>query len=100
MKKIAIVINSFQSYKTFFLDQSKKLAQDNKVYILSLIEPKNYNEIDILKKYKIRKFALPFDWVVTYNGIKNIIENYNGTITFESEENVGTEFIVSFPITA
>ena len=30
---------------------------------------------DILKKYKIRKFALPFDWVVTYNGIKNIIEN-------------------------
>lgn len=32
--------------------------------------------------------------------IKNIIENYNGTITFESEENVGTEFIVSFPITA
>lgn len=31
--------------------------------------------------------------------IKNIIENYNGTITFESEENVGTEFFVSFPIT-
>ena len=30
---------------------------------------------DILKKYKNRKFALPFDWVVTYNGIKNIIEN-------------------------
>jgi len=31
--------------------------------------------------------------------IKNIIENYNGTITFESEENIGTEFFVSFPIT-
>lgn len=31
--------------------------------------------------------------------IKNIIENYNGTITFESEENKGTEFLVSFPIT-
>lgn len=31
--------------------------------------------------------------------IKNIIENYNGTITFESEEDRGTEFIVSFPIT-
>ncbi len=30
--------------------------------------------------------------------IKNIIENYNGTITFESELNIGTEFLVSFPI--
>ena len=30
--------------------------------------------------------------------IKNIIENYNGTITFETEENIGTEFLVSFPI--
>jgi nitrogen fixation/metabolism regulation signal transduction histidine kinase len=31
--------------------------------------------------------------------IKNIIENYNGTITFESDENKGTIFYVSFPIT-
>lgn len=31
--------------------------------------------------------------------IKNIIENYHGTIKFESEENIGTEFFVSFPIT-
>lgn len=30
--------------------------------------------------------------------IKNIIENYNGTITFETKPNVGTEFLVSFPI--
>lgn len=30
--------------------------------------------------------------------IKNIIENYNGSITFESEENSGTTFLVSFPI--
>ena len=30
--------------------------------------------------------------------IKNIIENYNGTITFETEPNIGTEFLVSFPI--
>lgn len=31
--------------------------------------------------------------------IKNIIENYNGTITFESEVEKGTTFYVSFPIT-
>ena len=30
--------------------------------------------------------------------IKNIIENYQGTITFESELGKGTEFFVSFPI--
>lgn len=30
--------------------------------------------------------------------IKNIIENYKGTITFESEEGKGTSFLVSFPI--
>jgi len=30
--------------------------------------------------------------------IKNIIENYQGTITFETEPNMGTEFLVSFPI--
>ena len=30
--------------------------------------------------------------------IKNIIENYNGTITFKSKLNFGTEFLVSFPI--
>ncbi|EOG6896097.1 PAS domain-containing sensor histidine kinase [Flavobacterium psychrophilum] len=31
--------------------------------------------------------------------IKNIIENYNGTITFDSEINKGTTFTVSLPIT-
>ena len=30
--------------------------------------------------------------------IKNIIENYHGTITFETKLNIGTEFLVSFPI--
>lgn len=31
--------------------------------------------------------------------IKNIVENYNGSITFESERGRGTMFIVTFPIT-
>lgn len=30
--------------------------------------------------------------------IKNIVENYHGTITFKSAENSGTEFLVSLPI--
>jgi hypothetical protein len=30
---------------------------------------------EVLKKYELRKFALPFDWVVTYRGIKHILEN-------------------------
>lgn len=31
--------------------------------------------------------------------IKNIVENYHGTITFESQVGVGTEFLVTLPIT-
>lgn len=30
--------------------------------------------------------------------IKNIVENYNGSITFETTTNIGTEFIVQLPI--
>lgn len=31
--------------------------------------------------------------------IKNIVENYHGTITFESQLGIGTEFLVTLPIT-
>ena len=30
--------------------------------------------------------------------VKNIIQNAGGEITFESEENVGTTFIVALPV--
>jgi signal transduction histidine kinase len=30
--------------------------------------------------------------------VKNIIETYNGTITFNSESNKGTTFIITLPI--
>jgi len=30
--------------------------------------------------------------------VKNIVETYNGTITFETEKDKGTRFIVMFPI--
>ena len=38
-------------------------------------------------------------YIILKTIIKNIIENYNGTITFKSEQGKGTEFLVSFPIT-
>jgi hypothetical protein len=29
----------------------------------------------LLQKYNLRHFSLPFDWIVSYNGISQIIEN-------------------------
>ena len=29
----------------------------------------------VMKKYNLRKISLPFDWVVSYKGIKEILEN-------------------------
>lgn len=64
-------------------DNGKGISEENKVRIF---EP----------KFTTKSSGMGLGLAI----IKNIIENYNGTITFESEENVGTEFIVSFPITA
>ncbi len=63
-------------------DNGKGISEENKVRIF---EP----------KFTTKSSGMGLGLAI----IKNIIENYNGTITFESEENVGTEFIVSFPIT-
>ena len=30
---------------------------------------------NLLKKYNLRKFSLPFDWIVTYSSISKIIQN-------------------------
>lgn len=64
-------------------DNGKGISEENKVRIF---EP----------KFTTKSSGMGLGLAI----IKNIIENYNGTITFESEENRGTEFIVSFPITA
>ena len=37
-------------------------------------------------------------YIILKTIIKNIIENYNGTIHLESEINTGTTFIVTLPI--
>lgn len=63
-------------------DNGKGISEENKTHIF---EP----------KFTTKSSGMGLGLAI----IKNIIENYNGTITFESEENTGTEFFVSFPIT-
>jgi nitrogen fixation/metabolism regulation signal transduction histidine kinase len=63
-------------------DNGKGITQDNKARIF---EP----------KFTTKSSGMGLGLAI----IKNIIENYNGTITFKSEKDKGTEFLVSFPIT-
>ena len=50
---------------------------------------------DALKKYNLRYFSLPFDWVVTYNGVTDIIVNKFDTFLPNPELNLSshTRFI-------
>lgn len=61
------------------------------------------NGTGIPEEQKIRIFTPYFTTKSTGSGIglamvKQIIVNHGGTIYFESEENVGTQFIIEFPI--
>jgi hypothetical protein len=52
---------------------------------------------EFFKKNNIRKFALPFDWVVTYNGISNIIANDFYNFIPNNGENYNNIYSISFP---
>jgi signal transduction histidine kinase len=85
---------------------------ENKLILVSVYKNKNNviisvkdNGKGVLEENKERIFEPKFTTKSSGMGlglaiIKNIIENYNGTITFKSEEGKGTEFFVSFPITS
>lgn len=52
---------------------------------------------EFLKKNNIRNFALPFDWVVTYNGVSNIIANDFYNFIPNNYENYNNIYSISFP---
>ncbi len=90
--------------------QSIPEEQENKLVFVTVFRENNQVKIavkdngkGISKENQERVFEPKFTTKSSGMGlglaiIKNIIENYNGTITFETEPNVGTEFLVSFPI--
>jgi signal transduction histidine kinase len=91
--------------------QSIPEEQENKSVFVTVFQENNNviisvkdNGIGVSEDNKSRIFEPKFTTKSSGMGlglaiIKNIIENYNGTITFNSELGKGTEFIVSFPIT-
>ena len=91
--------------------QSIPDEQENKSVFVTVFQENNNviisvkdNGIGVSEDNKSRIFEPKFTTKSSGMGlglaiIKNIIENYNGTITFNSELGNGTEFIVSFPIT-
>ncbi len=85
-----------QEYKIIFV---KVYSNENNVIISVDDNGKGISDIN-----KARIFEPKFTTKSSGMGlglaiIKNIIENYNGTITFESKEGEGTTFFVTFPIT-
>ncbi len=91
--------------------QSIPVEQENKSVFVTVFQESNNviisvkdNGIGVSEDNKSRIFEPKFTTKSSGMGlglaiIKNIIENYNGTITFNSKLGEGTEFIVSFPIT-
>ncbi|HBK82012.1 MAG TPA: two-component sensor histidine kinase [Flavobacterium sp.] len=85
--------------------------QENKKVLITVYKQNNKvnikvkdNGIGILNENRDRVFEPKFTTKSSGMGlglaiIKNIIENYQGNISFESQPNIGTEFLVSFPIT-
>ena len=92
--------------------QAMPEEQIDKLILVSVYKSKNNvvisvkdNGKGVLEENKERIFEPKFTTKSSGMGlglaiIKNIIENYNGTITFKSEEGKGTEFLVSFTITS
>ena len=90
--------------------QSIPENQENKAVLVRIQKEENYvlitvtdNGIGIQPKDVNRIFEPKFTTKNSGMGlglgiIKNIIENYKGTITFETKYGEGTTFIVSLPI--
>ena len=81
-KRVVVVVEQIDNQvKIAVTDNGKGISEENKARIF---EPK------FTTKSSGMGLGLPI--------IKNIIENYNGTINFESQKGSGTTFIVMFPI--
>lgn len=82
-KNVTVSIDSDEQYVTILVkDNGKGISTEN---IERVFEP----------KFTTKSSGMGLGLAI----IKKIVENYHGTITFESKENIGTEFTVSFPIT-
>lgn len=72
--------------------------QDNEVKIAVKDNGKGISEENIARVFEPKFTTKSSGMGLGLAIIKNIIENYNGTITFDTQANEGTEFLVSFPI--
>ena len=82
LKSILVVVKSVENYVTIIVkDNGIGIEQE---YIEHVFEP----------KFTTKTSGMGLGLGI----IKNIIENYKGTITFETEYGKGTTFIVSLPI--
>ena len=83
----------FQFYfRIMFLFLTKKISYILNyiifiIYIMIIIPiGVDCGNAEFLKRHNLRNFSLPFDWLVTYNGISNIIKNdFNGFIPGPTE---------------